>query len=380
VKARELGDPRLEQFFSPPGNADGGVRPVVEVRRKGPPTWMFGALAGLSAILLFWVLESRRAEPTLNAETNPSSVILSAPQQPLYLPPQTVVSTPPAVPPTVIAPQSVPMIVTPAPRAVQIAPPIIQPSYGPAPGRPTDAQLQAPSAVQRPPSVGPALVFDATNTLPPGADPQTSQAGGPGAGMLGGSRWGGRSRAGMLANPSTTVAQGVLIPAVLETGFNSTQAGLARALVSRDVRSFDGTKVLIPRGSRLIGEYRAEVAPGQKRAIITWTRLIRTDGLTITLSSPSVDPVGRGGVKAGVNNHLFERLTSALLQTTMNLGANLAMRSSSGNVVVALPGGSSQGTAAAPSGITPTLSVAPGTSLSIFVAQDLDFGSPRRSQ
>jgi type IV secretion system protein VirB10 len=233
-----------------------------------------------------------------------------------------------------------------------------------------------PIGTSRPPSAGPALVFDATTAQPPGADPQTPQ--GPGSLARFGSSWGGRSRAGMLANPSTTVAQGVLIPAVLETGFNSTQAGLTRALVSRDVRSFDGTRVLIPRGSRLIGEYRSEVATGQKRAIITWTRLIRTDGLTIALNSPSVDPVGRGGVQARVNNHLVQRLTDALLQTTMNLGANLAMRSSSGNVVVAVPGGG-QGGGSVSSGITPTLSVAPGTSLSIFVAQDLDFGSARRS-
>ena len=73
---------------------------------------------------------------------------------------------------------------------------------------------------------------------------------------------GGRVRAGVFANRATTVAQGTLIPAVLETAFNSTRPGLARAIVSRDVRGFDGTRILIPRGSRLIGEYRSDVASG----------------------------------------------------------------------------------------------------------------------
>src|SRR5205823_14583713 len=116
----------------------------------------------------------------------------------------------------------------------------------------------------------------------------------------------------------------------------SAQAGLARAIVSRDVRGYDGTKVLIPRGSRLIGEYRSEVAPGQNRAVIVWTRLMLPDGVIVSLNSPTVDPMGRGGIRASVNSHLLERVTGALLQTTMGLG-NVLTRGASGNVIVAMP-------------------------------------------
>jgi type IV secretion system protein VirB10 len=184
----------------------------------------------------------------------------------------------------------------------------------------------------------------------------------------------GRARASAFANRSTTVPQGYVIPAVLETGFDSTQPGFARAIVSRDVRGFDGKNVLIPRGSRLIGEYRSEAAVGQKRAIITWTRLIRPDGMTIAMDSPAVDTVGTGGIPARVNTHFFQRLTGALLQSTFSIGASLAGRST-GSVIV-LPGA----TAAVPqpmptTDITPTLTVAPGKSISVFVARDLDFSS-----
>ena len=48
----------------------------------------------------------------------------------------------------------------------------------------------------------------------------------------------------------------------LETAIDSSRPGFARALVSRDVRSYDGSRILIPRGSRLLGEYRADVTPG----------------------------------------------------------------------------------------------------------------------
>jgi type IV secretion system protein VirB10 len=185
----------------------------------------------------------------------------------------------------------------------------------------------------------------------------------------------GRARSAMLANRANTVPQGTLIPAVLETAFDSTRPGFARAIVSRDVRGFDGSKVLIPRGSRLIGQYQSDASIGQKRAVITWTRLIRPDGAIIALDSPAVDPVGRGGVRASVNNHIPQRLFDALLQSTFQLGSALATRAVSGTVVVALPN-SLQGAGGAPAPsatIVPTLQVPAATSISIFVVRDLEF-------
>jgi type IV secretion system protein VirB10 len=184
-------------------------------------------------------------------------------------------------------------------------------------------------------------------------------------------------RASALANRSMTVPQGYLIPAVLETGFDSTKPGFARAMVSRDVRGFDGKNILIPRGSRLIGDYQSVTAQGQSRAVIIWTRLIRPDGMTITMDSPAVDPVGRGGIVASVNSHFFARLGDALLQSTVGLGQALANRAVTGPVVV-LPGANlapvSQAVTPAHE-YTPTLKVPPGRSISVFVAHDLDFSS-----
>ena len=111
---------------------------------------------------------------------------------------------------------------------------------------------------------------------------------------------------------------------MLETALDSTRPGFARAIVSRDVRGFDGSRVLIPRGSRLIGEYRSEVAPGQRRALVNWTRLIRPDGVTIAIGSPAGDPLGRGGIRARVNSHFFERFAGAILQSALDIGVNLA--------------------------------------------------------
>ncbi len=146
------------------------------------------------------------------------------------------------------------------------------------------------------------------------------------------------------------------------------------------MRGFDGRRVLIPRGSRLIGEYRSEVATGQRRALVNWTRLIRPDGVTMAIGSPAGDPLGRAGIRARVNTHFFERFAGAILQSALDIGVNLAAGAGGGTVVV-LPG-TVQGAVAPqivqPSQVTPTLRVRQGTSISIFVARDLDFTRARR--
>jgi type IV secretion system protein VirB10 len=189
-----------------------------------------------------------------------------------------------------------------------------------------------------------------------------------------------RVTAGRLANPSLTVPQGVIITAVLETAMDSTRPGAVRAIVSRDVRSFDGSRVLIPRGSRLYGEYNADMSAGQKRALVRWQRLTRPDAVIIDLDSPSADPLGRAGISGKVNTHFFERFGGAILQSILDIGVGVATRSvTDDTVIVGLPGSTQQITAQPQlTQIQPTLRVRQGTSVSVFVARDLDFSTVDR--
>lgn len=184
-----------------------------------------------------------------------------------------------------------------------------------------------------------------------------------------------RVRAGRLGSPSLTVPLGTIIPAVLETAIDSTRPGSVRALVQRDVRSFDGTGVLVPRGSRLYGGYEGELGAGQNRALITWTRLLRPDGVTIALDSQASDPLGRAGIKGKVDSKFLQRFGGAILQTILDIGVGIATREASNGVIVALPGSYQNVTRIAPTQITPTLRVRQGTSVSVYVARDLDFSS-----
>jgi type IV secretion system protein VirB10 len=339
----------------------------VRLPRRGLPPVALAAIAIIIAIILFVVLNERRIsqqQPPVQAPAPGVGAVAWQSPPPLYVPPQVM----PDTAPTTTKQQQRPLP-QPAP-AIARAPhaPAVQTVYVPQPMPMSAPPMTAPQARV---SSGSPLVID-TGRSASGAAPGVGSSS-PSASATGVTRM----RASAFANRSMTVPQGTMIQAVLETGFNSTQPGFARAVVSRDVRSFDGTNVLIPRGSKLIGEYRSDVAQGQKRALISWTRLIRPDGMTIAMDSPAVDTVGRGGVPASVNTHFMARLGDALLQSTIGIGSALAQRRVTGPVVV-LPGnstGAATQLAPASSSYTPTLTVRAGKSISVFVAHDLDFSA-----
>jgi type IV secretion system protein VirB10 len=172
-------------------------------------------------------------------------------------------------------------------------------------------------------------------------------------------------------DPKTTITQGTMIPAVLETAINTDVPGYVRAVVSQDVRSFDGTRVLVPRSSRLIGQYQSGLQSGQKRAYVIWTRLIRPDGISVALASPGTAFDGSGGLPGRVDTHFFQRFGSALLLSVIG---GLAATSSSGASVIVGGGQTAASTALQQNGdIGPTIRVRMGEPIRVFTARDLDF-------
>lgn len=349
------------------------VRPIVVGTRAPIPTWVLAVAAVVAAVILFAVLNTRRqqlAAPSTRARASDLARLPAAPPT-LFIPPeQQVFDTQPTIVPT----PSSPIIPVAPPAQPQPAPVLPSVTYGP-PANTTSSPLPAPPP--RSGSPGTALVIDTTDMASPSASEQgpasTSES------ATGGLIASGRVRAGQFVNRATTVPQGTLISAVLETALDSTRPGQVRALVSRDVRGFDGTRVLIPRGSRLLGEYRADLQLGQNRALVQWTRLIRTDGVTIAIGSPAADPLGRAGLRGKVNSHFFERFGSMILQSTLDIGVGVATQRVGGRTLVVLPG-TLQSTASSvipTRQIQPTLTVKQGARVTVFVARDLDFTSAR---
>lgn len=308
-----------------------------------------GAVALLGAVT-FWSLNAGRIEP-----------------KPATQPQSAQVVQPPIVPAEAITvPQPAPAVQpAPAQQPVLAAPP-------------QTAVVAGPRAN---PHSSPTVVFDASALPAPLV--ATGVPGTPGgngnddfAARIGGVG-GGKATATASVDPRTTVTQGTLIPAVLETAIDTDVPGYVRAVVSTDVRSFDGTRVLVPRSSRLIGQYKSGLQAGQKRAYVIWTRLIRPDGVSVDLGSPAVGFSGEAGLAGKVESHFFERFGSAMLLSVV--GGIPSLIGKSANVVV---GGGGQSAAAAAIGqsgqISPTVRVRQGEPIRVFTARDLDFSRVAR--
>ena len=102
----------------------------------------------------------------------------------------------------------------------------------------------------------------------------------------------------VLGSLGTIIAEGNFIHAILEPATNSELPGSLRAIVSEPVYAEDGSNVLIPRGSRLIGEYKSGMQQGQSRIFVVWQRLITPEGISLQLGSSGVDNLGVSGMGA----------------------------------------------------------------------------------
>ncbi|GFE74001.1 TrbI/VirB10 family protein [Novosphingobium sp. TCA1] len=283
----------------------------------------------------------------------------------------------PAAQPQAAAPQpAVPAPAVPAPVAA-----VPQPQQTPAPlpaPAPAPVLAAAPGAAPAPeanPFANPTVVFDAGGnavTIPavgPAGEAKGGNANDDFAARIGGT--GSTAAAARTFDPATTVTQGTLIPAVLETAIDTDVPGYVRAIVSADVRSFDGKRTLVPRSSRLIGQYKSGLTAGQKRAYVIWSRLIRPDGVSVNLGSPAIAFGGETGLPGKVNSHFFERFGSAML---LSVVGGLSTLATSGSSVVIGGGQSAAAAAVQQSGsVGPTIRVRQGEPIRVFTAKDLDF-------
>ena len=315
-------------------------------------------VAGLGLVTLWSMNSARLAEPESVGAPLPEAQPLPAPVAQSVARPQAVTAPAPAAPRD---PAPAPVLA----RAPQVnAGPISNPFSNPTVVFDSGAAPAAAVAAGAPAGApnAPATPANSGNS----SSDFASRIGGVG---------GATAQAQAMTNPSTTVTQGTLIPAILETGIDTNVPGFVRAVVSQDVRSFDGTKVLVPRSSRLIGQYQSGLQNGQKRAYVIWTRLIRPDGASVNLASPAIGFDGTTGLQGEVSSNFFSRFGSALLLSVVGgLGAIASGGTSA--VILGGAGQSAASVAAQQDGqVGPTVRVRQGEPIRIFTARDLDFTS-----
>jgi type IV secretion system protein VirB10 len=121
------------------------------------------------------------------------------------------------------------------------------------------------------------------------------------------------------------ISQGKIIDIVLESAINTDLPGTLRGIVSRDVYSEAGQSVLIPKGSRIIGEYDSAVTPGESRIAIVWDRIILPDGVDIQVDSEGIDQLGRSGIPGDVDTKFLQVIRNSLLFSAITLGSGVIL-------------------------------------------------------
>ena len=174
---------------------------------------------------------------------------------------------------------------------------------------------------------------------------------------------------------------GSVIPAVLITGINSNLPGTVTAEVRQTVYdSFHPDVVLIPQGTRLVGEYSSNVGYGQSRVLVAWDELILPNGATVNLKRmEGVNGQGQAGFRDLVHNHYLRTFGSAILMSALGVAAQLSQPQSS-SVLQTQNAGQTAAGAAADSinqvaaqllernlNVAPTLVIRPGFTFNVMV-------------
>ncbi|MGQ4274174.1 TrbI/VirB10 family protein [Terrihabitans sp. B22-R8] len=172
---------------------------------------------------------------------------------------------------------------------------------------------------------------------------------------------------------------GSVIPAALITGIRSDLPGQITAQVTQHVYdSPTGSLLLIPQGTRIIGQYDAGVTFGQRRILLVWNRLIFPNGRSIVLErQPGADTAGYAGLEDQVDYHWWDLARAAGLSTLLAVGTNLvssdedrliqAIRRGAGDTI----NDAGQQIIQRQLQVAPTLTVRPGFPMRVVVTRDL---------
>lgn len=191
--------------------------------------------------------------------------------------------------------------------------------------------------------------------------------------------------AGGKAGPAmnmTYVMRPQYIPCALDVAMDSTLAGSIMCHTTQDVLSQDHV-MLMPTGTQIVGTYKNNVRNGQHRLFAFAGSAITKEGIPVPLDSGISDGLGRAGIEGDVDNHYMERFGAAILlsaaQAVVSLAQSSLSHGNNGNNTY-LQFNSGNGPSDLASGILrsqidipPTISVPPGSVITIAVDHPVSF-------
>ncbi|MDR1425655.1 MAG: hypothetical protein LBI70_01510 [Rickettsiales bacterium] len=195
---------------------------------------------------------------------------------------------------------------------------------------------------------------------------------------------------------SRTVLQGKIIHAILETAINTDIKAPVRAIVSRNVYSESGKNIVIPRGSKIIGEFQTIKNNNLSRLDIVWSRIIRVDGLNIGITAGTADKLGRGGIDGELDNKYMQTMKNVFLSSMISIASAVLVEKATNSTGTTTSTNATTGTTTSGKASdyaiidatkaitgeaqsivdnmkteTPTIRIAQGTKINVVVNQDL---------
>lgn len=293
------------------------------------------------------------------------------------------------------------------------APPVpMEPDLPPLPvvdntDRPTASMMAMPSGLpdRQEPSLRERRMLDMASTFGEGQPTQAPQDPGMAdyAAMLAGQAGqapatpreapDGMTSAKPLYNPNTLLLRGTYIRCALESRVITDVPGYTSCVVTEPVYSVNGKRLLLPRGSKVMGSYNSEAIIGERAAIV-WDRITTPTGMDVNMRSPGTDMLGAAGNPGHYSAHWAQRISSALLismlsdafkyagakngpqETSIVNGAIVQnpYESNTARTMERLANMALDRNMARP----PTVTINQGTIVNVYVARDVDFSAVMR--
>jgi type IV secretion system protein TrbI len=142
-------------------------------------------------------------------------------------------------------------------------------------------------------------------TGPAGVKNESKEATGPAANVP--------KSSNVAAGKTYILFEGTILESVLINRLDGQFVGPVECLLTNDVYSHDRQHLLIPAGTKILGETRRVEAFGQTRLAVTFHRLIMPDGYSINLDQfKGLNQIGDAGLRDQVNNHYLRIFGASL--------------------------------------------------------------------
>jgi type IV secretion system protein VirB10 len=181
--------------------------------------------------------------------------------------------------------------------------------------------------------------------------------------------------------------EGTVLETVLINRLDGQFAGPIECLLSNDVYSHDRQHLLVPAGSKLLGETRKVESHGQTRLAVSFHRLLMPDGYSVSLDHfQGLNQIGDAGLRDQVNNHYLRIFGASLaigaIGAVAGVGTSGALTASGTDL---MRQGFAQSTAQSSAqildrflNILPTITIREGHRIKVYLSGDLalpDYGA-----